>query len=59
MNQIQNVNEFLAITLAFERFRVAHALDDYYNTLATSGVDAQGYNIAYNNALNAIRQTGT
>ena len=35
---------------------VAQSLNNYYNNLATSGVEAQGYNTAYSNALNTIGQ---
>jgi hypothetical protein len=36
------------------RLGVSQSLNNYYNNLATSGVEAQGYNTAYNNAMSTI-----
>lgn len=36
------------------RLGVSQSLNNYYNNLASSGVEAQGYNTAFNNAMNTI-----
>jgi hypothetical protein len=56
--QQQQINASATEGNAFgdSRQGVASALNNYYNNQNTAGIEAQGYNTAYNNALNTIGQ---